>query len=86
MAPTSKQELLSTIQSIPSDKAAGYDGIDINLIKMLIEDDGPLVEILLTLINVALEHGQSLPSWRKAVITMTPKRKEDGSWTIRSET
>ena len=41
-----------TINKIPKDKAAGYDGVDINLIKLLIEgEDCPLIEILLILNN-----------------------------------
>jgi hypothetical protein len=47
----------------------------------LIEEPGPLRELLTTLINVAFRTGASLPSWRKAVITMIPKKKEDGKWT-----
>ena len=75
-------EILTTIKKIPTDKAAGYDGVDINLIKMLTEqEDSPLTNILTHLFKVAFTQGATLPSWRKSVITMIPKRKEDGSWT-----
>jgi len=52
---------------------------------MLTEDltdtSSALVSILTTLINIALQNGQSLISWRKAIISMIPKRNEDGSFT-----
>ena len=80
MRPVTKSEMLQTIKGIPRDKAAGYDGVDINLIKLLAEDQ--LLDILVILTNIAFKQGVSLPSW-KAVITMIPKRKEDGSWTDR---
>ena len=82
MNPPSLPELLKTIKQIPKDKAAGYDGVEINLIKLLAEDEkSPLVIILLSLFEVAFTTGKTLPSWRKSVITMIPKRKDDGSWT-----
>ena len=74
-------EILTTIKKIP-DKAAGYDGVEINLIKLLTEEkDSPLTIILSRLFKVAFTEGATLPSWRRSVITMIPKRKEDGSWT-----
>ena len=81
MRPVTKSEMLQTIKGIPRDKAAGYDGVDINLIKRLAEDQ--LLDILVMLTNIGFKKGVSLPSWRKAVITMIPKRREDGSWTDR---
>jgi hypothetical protein len=84
MSEPSMPEILTTIKKIPTDKAAGYDGVEINLIKMLTEEeDSPLTKILLHLFKVAFTEGATLPSWRKSVITMIPKRKEDGSWTDR---
>ena len=75
-------EILEVIKKIPNDKAAGYDGVEINLIKLLVEgDETPLTTILVSLLKVAFTAGATLPSWRKSVITMIPKRKEDGSWT-----
>ena len=38
MEAPSSSELLETIKKIPKDKAAGYDGVDINIIKLLIEE------------------------------------------------
>ena len=82
MTDPSAAEILTTINKIPNDKAAGYDGTNINLIKLLAEkEDSPLTKMLTCLFKVAFREGATLPSWRKAVITMIPKRKEDGSWT-----
>src|SRR6202044_704095 len=65
------------IKKIPHDKAAGYDGVEINLIKLLVEgDETPLTTILVSLFKTAFTVGATLPSWRKSVITMIPKRKE----------
>jgi len=44
-------------------------------------DETPLTTILVSLFKTAFTAGATLPSWRKSVITMIPKRKEDGSWT-----
>ena len=76
--------MLQTIKGIPRDKAAGYDGVDIKLIKLLVEDQ--LLDILVMLTNIGFKDGVSLPSWRKAVITMIPKRREDGPGPIEFET
>ena len=82
MREPSMAEICETIKKIPKDKAAGYDGVEINIIKLLTqEEDSPLRTILHHLINAAFSQGITLPSWRKAVITMIPKRREDGSWT-----
>ena len=54
MKEPSASELLKTIKQIPRDKAAGYDGVEINLIKLLTEDvESPLVTILLLLFKIA---------------------------------
>ena len=45
------------------------------------EKTSPFLEILTYLINVALRKGKTITSWRKAIISMIPKRKEDGSFT-----
>ena len=67
----------NTVTKIPTDKAAGYDGVDINLIKMLTEqEDSPLTNILTHLFKVAFTQGATLPSWRKSVITMIPNKKK----------
>ena len=81
MRDITREELDATIKSAEGKKAPGYDGVTIDLIKLLMEEPGPLCEILTILINVAFRAGASLPSWRKAVITMIPKKKEDGKWT-----
>ena len=65
------------------DKAAGYDGVTSGLLQMLTEDStlqpSSLLNILTAIINTALNSGQSLRSWRKAIISMIPKKNEDGS-------
>ena len=60
MRPVTKSEMLQTIKGIPRDKAAGYDGVNINLIKLLAEDQ--LLDILVILTNIAFKQGVSLPS------------------------
>ena len=37
--------------------------------------------LLLSLINISFKEGQTLESWRKAIISMIPKKKDDGSFT-----
>ena len=70
MTNPSTAEILTTISKIPMDKAAGYDGVNINLIKLLTEkEDSPLTRILARLFKVAFTEGAALPSWRKSVIT-----------------
>ena len=85
MKPVFPAEVLSIIRESGLGKAAGHDGVSSDLIKLLTDaaDQRPteLLEIITILINVALESGQSLESWRKAIVTMIPKRKEDGSFT-----
>ena len=41
----------------------------------------PLLRILTSFINTAFEDGQTLASWRKAIITMIPKKRDDGTLT-----
>ena len=48
---------------------------------MAAPENNPCLQLLLWLINRALLQGETLKSWRKAVISMIPKRKEDGSFT-----
>jgi len=54
-----------------------------DLVRLLVEDSliepTPLLKVLVVLINEALESGNTPISWRKAIISMIPKRKEDGS-------
>jgi hypothetical protein len=82
MIPTTWQEVVATIRQSDPGKAAGYDGVSSDLLLMLTEnvDTQPtaLLNILTALINVIFAHGQSL-SWRKAIISMIPKKNEDGS-------
>lgn len=82
MAPVDRQEVLKTIKGSGTEKAAGYDGVSSDLVRLLAnEPTDILLNILVVLINTAFENGQTLPSWRKAIISMIPKRKEDGSFT-----
>ena len=85
MRPTDWNEVRKTISSCDANKAAGWDGVNSDLVELLTEDSisspTPFLEILTNLINSALASGCTLKSWRKAVITMVPKRKEDGSFT-----
>ena len=46
------KEVKDTIQNEEKDKAAEYDGVDINMRKLLVEN-GPFLEILTLLINIA---------------------------------
>lgn len=78
---TTIEEVKQTVQNCKKNKAAGHDGVDTNLLQMLTSSNGPLAEILSILINVSFARGKTLPSWRKAVITLIPKRKDDGSLT-----
>src|SRR5690349_19090489 len=85
MAPTDWKEVLSTIRQADTEKAAGTDGITSDLLHMITEDvtnqPTAFLNILTEIINVAFDSGQSLPSWRKAIISMIPKKNEDGSYT-----
>jgi hypothetical protein len=84
MKPCTSSELLQTILEGGKEKAAGYDGVDADLVRLLTMDSkeqAPLLRMLLLLINVAFESAKTLESWRKAVVSMIPKRKEDGSLT-----
>jgi hypothetical protein len=78
-------EVLKTISEAEQGKAAGYDGVSCDLVRLLCEDSKedptPCLALLTSMINVAFEMGQTLKSWRKAIITMIPKKKEDGSFT-----
>ena len=53
MKEITKAELEATIKSAEGKKAPGYDGVTINLIKLLMEEPGPLGEILTILVNTA---------------------------------
>ena len=84
MKPVCWQEVLRTIQQTESDKSPGMDGVSSSLMKLLAGDEkspSPLILILTDFVNVAFEAGQPLLSWKKAIISMIPKRKEDGSYT-----
>jgi hypothetical protein len=54
--------------------------VDIDLIKLLTEKEDGRLRIS-RLFKVVFTEGATLPSWRRSVITLIPKRKEDGSWT-----
>ena len=54
--------------------------MDIDLIKLLTEKEDGRLRIS-RLFKVVFTEGATLPSWRRSVITLIPKRKEDGSWT-----
>src|SRR6185503_7120053 len=87
MKPATWQEVLNIILSGETNKAAGIDGVNCDLIRLLVEDSEteneptPLLKIIVSLINESLESGCTPRSWRKAIISMVPKRKEDGSYT-----
>jgi len=85
MDPTDWREIRGIIASNGPDKSAGLDGVNCDLVELHSEDskDGPspFLETLTALTNVALRHGTTLKSWRKAIISMVPKRKDDGSFT-----
>jgi len=85
MMPTDWKELLEVIQSTGSNKAAGIDGVSSDLVKLLVEDSvsqpTALLKILVILINETLATGNTPICWRKAIISMIPKRKDDGSMT-----
>ena len=52
---------------------------------MLTEDikdsPSPLLRLLTSFINTAFADGKTLASWRKAIITMIPKKRDDGTLT-----
>ena len=85
MRPADWKEIRSVIASNGSNKSAGWDGVNCDLVDLHSEDSkeipSPFLEILTYLINVALRKGKTITSWRKAIISMIPKRKEDGSFT-----
>jgi hypothetical protein len=85
MKPASWSEVLDTIRQTDTDKAAGYDGVSSGLLRMLTGNvtlqPSCLLSILTDLINIAYTSGQSLLSWRKAIISMIPKKDENGSFT-----
>ena len=74
---------MTTIREGGKDKAAGWDGLNCDIVRLLTEDSSetptPFLSMLTEFINVALATGQTPYSWRKAIITMIPKKKEDGS-------
>ena len=79
MAPTNWRELLQIILHSEKEKAAGVDGVSCDLVRLLVEDSTdeptPLLRILVLLTNEALQNGCTPISWRKAIISMIPKRK-----------
>ena len=85
MKPTDWKEVRNVINENGSEKSAGWDGVNCDLVNLHCENSinspSPFLEILTYLINVALQSGKTIKSWRKAIISMIPKRKEDGSFT-----
>ena len=85
MKEASWTEILEVIRSNGSEKAAGLDGVSCDLVRMYTEPSNgspsPALEILTALVNTSLRLGVTLPSWRKAIISMIPKRKDDGTFT-----
>lgn len=80
MNATSESELLETINAIEAGKAAGYDGLSIDLLKFVVSDPKRFpnsLKALLFLINFALRRGP-LRSWKHAIITLIPKEGADG--------
>jgi hypothetical protein len=70
------------IASNSSNKSAGWDGVNCDLVEKHSESSGnqpsPFLEVLTRLINISMKYGKTLKSWRKAIISMIPKRKDDG--------
>ena len=86
MALTDWKEVQAIITSNGTSKSAGWDGVTCDLVELHSSDESkdtlsPFLEILTFLINIALYQGKTLKSWRKAIISMIPKRKDDGSFT-----
>jgi exonuclease III len=83
MERVSSQELRETIQDMDKHKAPGYDGVNSDLVKLLTlsSENEAILGSLLDLVNEALGKGLTLESWRKSMISMVPKKKEDGSYT-----
>jgi len=85
MEPTDWKEVRGVIASNGPNKSAGYDGVNCDLVELHSEDSidepSPFLEILTYLINISFRNGQTIKSWRKAIISMIPKRKDDGSFT-----
>ena len=86
MKEISASELREMISKSESDKAPGYDGTSIGLIKLLtLSEETAILETLTELINAAIRKGESWRSWRKSIISMIPKKKSDGSLTTKVE-
>ena len=85
MKPACWTEVRNTICESDSGKAAGYDGVASDLVRLLAVDSKdeppPSLTLLTSLINISFKEGQTLESWRKAIISMIPKKKDDGSFT-----
>jgi hypothetical protein len=85
MGPTGWKEVRDVIASNGSNKSAGWDGVNCDLVEMHSESSenqpSPFLEVLTRLINISMTYGKTLKSWRKAIISMIPKRKDDGSLT-----
>ena len=83
MQETNWKEVRDVVISNGKNKSAGWDGVNCDLVDIHTEDsvDAPshFLEILTILINTALRLGKTLMSWRKAIISLIPKRKEDGT-------
>jgi hypothetical protein len=90
MAPTEWKEVLNTIKEGEKHKAAGWDGMSTDLVRLLVEDaDGaptPFLLMMTDLINFAITTGQTPYSWRKAIITMIQKKKRMEPYRRRSKT
>ena len=70
MTPVEWREVLSTIHQTGVEKAAGWDGVNSDLVRLLTEDSNeptPLLALLTNFINISFEAGQTPKSWRKAI-------------------
>lgn len=84
MKEVTEREVLDIISAAEPGKAAGYDGVSIDLIKILCHNTEKFphfLKALTFLINFSLRAGTPLPSWKHAVITLIPKVRADGSRT-----
>ena len=70
-------------QSIALTKRKRWD-MSIDLLSIIVghkHEDTPCLRVLTNIINRAFQQGETVKSWRKAIISMIPKRRDDGSCT-----
>jgi hypothetical protein len=86
MKDISISEIRETISKMEGDKAPGYDGVSIDLVKVLtLSEETCILDTIVELVNTTIRKGESWRNWRKSIISMIPKRKPDGSYTSKVE-